>query len=93
MTKYNLTTTELKIIKSEDEDRTFMFTVGVVATAIVAYIRIGDVGDADFALRKAGRTMISFMVPKGRPVFAWTDAGTAELFVAMQCACVRIAPT
>ena len=82
MTKHDLTTAGLQIIQSEDDDRDFLFTAGAMTTAVVIYIRIGDVGDADFALRKTGRSMIRYTVPKGRPVYAWVDAGTAEIFTA-----------
>ena len=82
MTKHSLTIAELKIIEAEDEDRCFLLSAGLFGTAVVAYVRIGDVGDADAILSSAGITALSMKVPAGRPVYAWTDAGTAELCTA-----------
>lgn len=79
MAKHSLTTTEQEIIESEDEKRQYLFSTGLFNGCVVVYIRIGDVGDADAILAKDGSTAIEFSIPAKRPVYAWTNAGTAEL--------------
>ena len=82
MTKHSLTIAELKVIESEDDPRLFLFSVGKLSGAEVVSVRIGDVGDAEFVLSDWSTSAIEYKVPAGRPVYAWTDAGTAELYTA-----------
>lgn len=84
MTNHSLTTTELKIIKTEDDERKYLFSSGKFSTAVLVYVRVGDVGDADVILCSTGTTALQYNVPAGRPVYAWTDAGTGELCTAKQ---------
>lgn len=79
MTKHSLTTSESKIIESEDDKRCYLFTAGLFSGCVTVYLRIGDIGGADVMLTKEGTTALEFIVPRGRPVYAWTNAGTAEL--------------
>lgn len=84
MTKHSLTTAQLKILNAADEERVYLFSVGLFSTAIAVYLRIGDVGDADAILCANATSALQLLIPSGRPVYAWTDAGTAELCSAKQ---------
>lgn len=84
MTKHSLTTAELKVIESEDEERRYLISVGKRSERLVTYLRIGDVGDPDIIFAYNGYARERITVPKGRPLYAWTDAGTAELCTAKQ---------
>lgn len=79
MTKHSLTTTKLKVIETEDDDRKYLLCSGLFDGCAVVYVRIGDAGDADAILAKEGTTAMELAIPSGRPVYAWTNAGTAEL--------------
>lgn len=79
MTTHGLTTSESKIIESEDEERTFLFSVGAHSTTLVVYLRIGDVGAADYVFAYRGTAKERLVIPRGRPVYAWTNTGTATM--------------
>lgn len=79
MTKHSLTTTELNIIQSEDDEREFLFSIGARSASLVVYLRIGDVGDADFVFAYRGTAKERLVIPRGRPVYAWTNTGTATM--------------
>ncbi len=79
MTKHSLTTAELNIIESEDEERRFLFSIGARSASLVVYLRIGDVGDADYIFAYRGTANVELVIPRGRPVFTWTSAGTATM--------------
>lgn len=82
MTKHSLTNSELQIIKPEDDDRKFLFSVAKLSGAEAVYVRIGDAGGIDFCLSDWSTSALEYNVPAGRAVYAWTDAGTAELYTA-----------
>lgn len=79
MTRKSLTTTEIKIIESEDEDRVFMVAGSEYDGCDSIYIRRGDVGEADFALMRGGTTSGPINVPRQRAVYAWTSEGVAKI--------------
>lgn len=84
MTKHDLTTTELKVIESEDEERKYLISIGKRSASLQVYLRIGDVGDPDLIFAYHGYARERITVPKGRPLYAWTTNDTAELCTALQ---------
>ena len=81
MSEHSLTTTPLQIVESEEEDRRFLVSATLFNGAVVAYVRLRDVGPADAGLVLNGSTMIQVMLPKNRRMDAWTNAGTSKLVV------------
>jgi len=79
MGKKALTTTETKIIEAEDEPRVFVLSGGLFSGADVVYVRRRDAGEADLILSATGDSVHRLHLPAGRPLFAWTNLGTAEL--------------
>lgn len=79
MTKHSLTTTVAQIIEARDVLREFIFSAGLFDGCEVVYIRLNDAGDSDLILEANGTTITSMRVPGKRRVYAWTNAGTAEL--------------
>jgi len=79
MTKFSLATTETQIIEARDETRNYVFSCGVADGAKVIFIRLNDVGDPDLMLDVNGTTIYPISVPGKRRVYAWTNAGTADL--------------
>ena len=79
MTKHSLAITETQLIEAESERRRYIFSAGLFDGCEAIYVRINDVGDADFILDGNGSTIVEINVPGKRRVYAWTNAGTAEL--------------
>ena len=79
MTKHSLTTTETQIIEAEGERRRYIFSAGLFNGCEAVYVRLNDIGDPDFILDANGATIVEINVPGKRRVYAWTNAGTAEL--------------
>lgn len=77
--EHSLTSTAAQLYRSEDEERELLLSAGLFDGAVDVYVRTGDVGGAHVVLSKDGQTMITYKLPAGRPLFAWTNAGTAKL--------------
>ena len=79
MTKHSLCSTHLQIMEAQSERRRYMFSAGLFDGCEAIYVRLNDAGDADFILDANGTTIVEVNVPGKRRIYAWTDAGTAEL--------------
>lgn len=78
---YSLTTTALKVLEPQDEDRPYLFTGGLFDASNTVYIRFSDTGGAVAMIWRDGNNHLRLNVPKGVTVYAYTDAGTAKLAV------------
>lgn len=79
MAKKSLTTAALKVIDPSSADRFFLISAGLFSTAVVVYLALGNERDPDVILSANGSTHARIFVSSGTTVYAWTDAGTAEL--------------
>lgn len=77
MTEHSLTTTELKIIEPDNDDRKYLIAVGARAASVRVYLRMNDTGDADFIFARDGAALVRLVLPAQRPLYAWTSTGTA----------------
>lgn len=84
MAKKSLTTSALKVIDPASADRVFLISAGLFSTAVAVYLALGNEREPDVILSSGGSTHTRLFVPAGTTVYAWTDAGTAELALLKQ---------
>jgi hypothetical protein len=82
---YALTTTAKEVYAPQSDGAIIRFSAGNFSTAVSIYIRPVNTKKPWVILNAAGNTDISFMVPHGTQLEAYTDAGTADLAVLKAC--------
>ncbi len=79
--KHSLTTTAKLVVDSEGYDRKMHFSAGNFSTAVSVYLRIPNTQKVVLILNAAGTSKGDVLLPAGRRLEAYTDAGTADLSV------------
>lgn len=81
MSEHSLTTTASQVQESGERDRDFLLSAHEFDGAVSVYVRLQSAGDPDAVLSLQGTSMVRLSLPKGRRLYAWTNAGTAKLVV------------
>lgn len=78
---FSLTTTAARVIEPADYDRQFLISAGIFDAANTVLLRYLESGSPDMMIWRDGNNSLRAIIPAGRSVYAYTDAGTAKLSV------------